>query len=133
MNESKKIETYGKIFKFPKNTKAKNAYDFLENIKISKKKLWYFIIEKEYFTNNNGEIQELQLVKYNNKKGVNCTDFINDLKEYYKKDERLIPLIEQLKVDGKKDFSVIRNIPDVIIDGKKFITIITQDLIKLLK
>jgi hypothetical protein len=131
--DSKKIETYGKIFKFPKNTQAHKAYNFLENIKISKKKLWYFIVEKEYTEDNNGEIQELQLIKYNNKRGVNCVDFINELKKYYSKDERLIPLVEQLKVEGKEDFSIIKNIPDIIVDGKKFITIITQDLIKLLK
>lgn len=134
MSDSKnKVEMFGKVSKFPKNTQASKAYNFLENIKISKKKLWYFIIEKEYVADDDGEQQELQLIKYNNKRGVNCKDFISELKDYYKKDQRLIPLVEQLIVEGQDEFSTIRNIPDVIVDGKKFITIITQDLIKLLK
>jgi hypothetical protein len=132
MSESK-VEMFGKVSKFPKNTEASKAYNFLENIKISKRKLWYFIIEKESIQDENGELQELQLIKYNNKRGVNCIDFINELKEYYKKDSRLIPLVNQLIVEGEEDFSTIKNIPNVIIDNKKFITIITQDLIKLLK
>ena len=29
------VETFGKVAKFPKNTKASKAYNFLENVKIS--------------------------------------------------------------------------------------------------
>ena len=120
----KNISFHGKIAKFPKNTKAKNAYTFLENIKVSKSKLWYILIEKE----NNG----LQVIKYNNKNGVNLNEFLKQLSVYYSSDENMSPYLEKLKIDGEDKFSTIRNIPDVEIDGKKFITILTNDLIKLL-
>jgi hypothetical protein len=130
--ENKNIDLYGKISQFPKNTEASKAYNFLENVKICKKKLWYFIIEKDIVETEDG-LKELQLIKYNNKQGVNCVDFVNALKEYYKKDDELRPIIEKLKISGKSEFSTITNIPDVEINGKKVISIITQDLIKLLK
>lgn len=124
MSEKGDVNFYGKVAKFPKNTKAKNAYNFLENIKISKKQLWYILIEKE----DNG----LQVIKYNNKLGFNLYDFINELKTFYSKDENISPFIEQLSIDGEDKFSVIKNIPDVEIGGKKLITILANDLIKLL-
>ena len=120
----KDVNFYGKVAKFPKNTKAKNAYNFLENIKVSKKQLWYILIEK----NDSG----LQVIKYNNKLGFNLYDFVKELKKFYSKDEVLSPYIEQLKIGGEDKFSVIDNIPDVEINGKKFITILANDLIKLL-
>ena len=126
------INFYGKISKFPRNSTAKNSYLFLEKLNISKKKLWYFIIEKDIFETENG-FEELQLIKYNNKQGVNCKDFVDSLKEYYKKNDKMLKYVENLIVSGDKDFSIITNIPKVNIDDKKFITIITQDLIKLLK
>lgn len=126
---SKDINFYGKVAKFPKNTKAKNAYVYLENIKINKKKLWYFIIEREKIDDQGND---LQLIKYNNKNGVNCEDFVNKLKEHYKKDSKIKDHIDNLIVEGSDSFSIIKNIPDVEIDGKKLIAIITNDLIKLL-
>ena len=127
--DDNKVKLHGKVSMFPKNTSASNAYNFLENIKISKRKLWYFIIEKD----DTSDSDQLQMIKYNNKQGVNCVDFIGELKKYYQKDEKLKPLVDNLVVEGTEDFSVIRNIPQVSINGKKFISIITQDLIKLLK
>jgi len=124
MPENKDVNFYGKIAKFPKNTKAQNAYNFLENIKVSKKQLWYILIEKD----DNG----LQVIKYNNKLGFNLYDFINELKKFYAKDEEISPYIEQLKIDGEDKFSIIRDVPDVEIGGKKLITILANDLIKLL-
>lgn len=124
MNEDKSVNFTGKIAKFPKNTKVKNAFFFLENIKVSKKKLWYILIEKD----NNG----LQIVKYNNKLGYDLNKFVNEMKNYYSKNEKMCAYISELIIDGEDKFSVIRNIPDVEIDGKKLITIITADLIKLL-
>ena len=124
MAEKNDVNFYGKIAKFPKNTKAQNAYNFLENIKVSKKQLWYILIEKD----DNG----LQVIKYNNKLGFNLYDFINELKKYYSQDEDISPYIEQLKIDGESKFSVIKEIPDVEIGGKKLITILANDLIKLL-
>jgi len=121
---NKNVEFVGKLAKFPKNTKAKNAYNFLENIKVSKSKLWYILIEKD----NNG----LQVIKYNNKLGFNLYDFVNELKKYYSADENISPYIENLVIIGEDKFSTIKDIPDVEINGKKLITILTNDLIKLL-
>jgi len=122
--ENKDVNFYGKIVKFPKNTKAKNAYTFLENIKVSKSKLWYILIEKD----NDG----LQVIKYNNKMGFNLYDFVNELKTFYSSDENISPYIENLTIIGEDKFSIIKDIPDIEINGKKFISILTNDLIKLL-
>ncbi|MFW6242972.1 MAG: hypothetical protein ACOC2W_02340 [bacterium] len=120
----KNVNFIGKVARFPKNTKASNAYNFLENIKVSKKKLWYILIEKE----KNG----LQVIKYNNKMGFNLKDFINELKTHYMKDEEMKTQIENLIIEGEDKFSTIKNIPDIEINGKKLISILTNDLIKLL-
>ena len=130
-NEEDKVKLIGKIAKFPKNTKAKNAFSFLENIRIPKKKLWYFIIEKEVIEDEKS-FEELQIIKYNNKNGVDCKSFVESLTEHYKQDEEMYEYINNLIIDGSENFSVIRNIPNVDIDGKKLISIITEDLIKLL-
>lgn len=124
MAKEKDVNFIGKVAKFPKNTKAKSAYTFLENIKVSKKKLWYILIEKD----QNG----LQIIKYNNKLGINLTDFVSELKKYYMKDEALCEHIQSLTIEGEDKFSVIKNIPDVEVNGKKLITILTNDLLKLL-
>ena len=126
------VNFYGKVAKFPKNTKAKNAFNFLENIKISKQKLWYYIIEKDNITTEGLPDIELQMIKYNNKKGVNCSKFLQDLKIYYSKDERMTSIIEKLIIDGDQNYSIIRNIPDIEINGVKVISIITKDIIKVL-
>jgi len=125
MNDNKEnVNFIGKVAKFPKNTKAKNAYLFLENIKVSKKKLWYIIIEKDQ--------SGLQVIKYNNKLGINLNDFVNELKNFYMKDEIISEHIKSLKIEGEDKFSVIKDIPDIEINGKKLITILMNDLIKLL-
>ena len=125
MIEENKINLYGKIVQFPKNVKAKKAYTFLENIKISKSKLWYFVIEKDD--------NELQCIKYNNKCGVNLKKFVEDLKNYYTHDDKMTQYVNDLIVEGSDKFSIIKNIQNVEIDGKKLIVILTEDLIKLLK
>jgi hypothetical protein len=130
-NENDDIKFFGKVATFPKNTKAKKAFNFLENVKISKRKLWYFIIEKDIITENVTN-SCIQMIKYNNKKGVDCSKFIKELKNYYAKDEKLLEYINNLIIDGNDKFSVIRNIPDVEINGEKLISKITKDLIKLL-
>lgn len=124
MNEKDNVNFYGKVAKFPKNTKASKAYNFLENIKVSKKKLWYILIEKE----DNG----LQVIKYNNKLGFNLNDFVNELKVFYMKDENMSQYIDKLEITGEDKFSMIRNIPDVDVNGKKLISVLANDLIKLL-
>ena len=122
------VETFGKVAKFPKNTKASKAYNFLENVKVSKKSIWYIIVEKQ----NN----ELQMVKYNVKEGVDLTKFVNELKTYYTKkygkDAKFIEAISKISVDGNDKYSMVKNIPLVEVEGKKMITKITEDLIRLL-
>ena len=122
---NEKVNFYGKVAKMPKNVKAKNAYNFLENIKVSKKKLWYILIEKDE--------NELQCIKYNNKMGVNLKEFVEQVKEYHKKDKELFEYISQLTIEGNDKFSIVRNIPDIEVKpGKKMITFLTEELIQLL-
>jgi hypothetical protein len=126
-NESK-VETIGKVAKFPKNVKAANAYNFLENVKVSKKSIWYIMVEKQD--------NELQMVKYNYKEGVDLAKFVNELKTYYmskySNNDSLCELIQTITVDGNDKYSMIKNIPLVKVDGRKMISVITEDLIKLL-
>lgn len=123
-DKNKNVNFIGKVAKFPSNTKASKAYNYLENIKVSKKKLWYILIEKD----DNG----LQVIKYNNKMGFNLKEFVNELKKHYMKDDEMKTQIENLIIDGEEKFSIIKNIPDVEINGKKLINVLTNDLIKLL-
>jgi len=122
------VTTHGKVAKFPKNVKASKAYNFLENVKVSKKSIWYIMVEKQE--------DELQMVKYNNKEGVDLNKFVTELKGYYmkkySKDAKVCALIESIKVDGNDKYSMVKNIPLVTIEGRKMISIITEDLIKLL-
>ena len=122
------VETFGKVAKFPKNTKASKAYNFLENVKVSKKSIWYIMVEKQD--------NELQMVKYNVKEGVDLSKFVNELKGYYTKkygkDAKFVEMIKKIKVDGNDKYSMVQNIPLVEVEGKKMITRITEDLIKLL-
>jgi hypothetical protein len=122
-----KVDFTGKVAKFPKNTKASKAYNFLENVKVSKKSIWYIMVEKD-----NG----LQMVKYNYKEGVDINKFVNELKSYYisknKENKSICEAISKMSVDGNDKYSMIRNIPLVEVDGRKMISVITQDLIKLL-
>jgi hypothetical protein len=126
-NESK-VDFTGKVAKFPKNVKASKAYNFLENVKVSKKSIWYLMVEKQD--------NELQMVKYNVKEGVDLTKFVSDLKSYYIKrysnENKVKSLIESIYVDGNDKYSMIKNIPPINVDGKKMITKITEDLIRLL-
>lgn len=121
--EDKKIQLVGKVAK-TSNIKAKKVYNFLENIKVSKQKLWYILIEKDE--------NELQCIKYNNKMGVNLTLFVEQLRDYYSKDDEIREYINNLKIEGNDKFSIIKNIPDIEIKGKKMITFLTENLIQLL-
>jgi hypothetical protein len=120
------VEHFGKLAKF-KNTKASKAYNFLESVKISKKSIWYIMVEKD---------NELQMIKYNYKEGVDLNKFVNELKKYYidkNKDNKLVcEAINNIYIDGNDKFSSIRNIPNIEMNNKKVITKITEDLIKLL-
>jgi len=127
-NESKNVKTFGKVAKFPKNVKASKAYNFLENVKVPKKSIWYIMVEKQD--------NELQMVKYNYKEGVDLGKFVNELKTYYinkyKSEPKLQKLVESIYVDGNDKYSMVKNIPLVTVEGRKLITIITEDLIRLL-
>jgi hypothetical protein len=125
--KNEKVNTFGKVAKFPKNVKASKAFNFLESVKISKKSIWYIMVEKD---------QDLQLVKYNVKEGVDLNKFVNDLKSYYinkyKDNKVLCESISNIEPDGNDKYSIIRKIPNITVDGKKMISVITEDLIKLL-
>jgi hypothetical protein len=124
---NEKVETIGKVARFPKNVKASKAYNFLESVKISKKSIWYIMVEKD---------QELQVLKYNYKEGVDLNKFVNELKAYYldknKNNKIISEAISKISVDGNEKYSMIRGIPTIEVDGKKVITKITEDLIRLL-
>jgi len=126
-NESQ-VDFTGKVAKFPRNVKASKAYNFLENVKVSKKSIWYIMVEKQD--------SELQMVKYNVKEGVDLTKFVGDLKSYYinkyNSEDKVKKLIESIYVDGNDKYSMIKNIPTIELDGRKLITKITEDLIRLL-
>jgi hypothetical protein len=106
-----KVDFAGKVAMFPKNTKASKAYNFLENVKVSKKSIWYIMVEKQD--------NELQMVKYNVKEGVDLSKFVNELKGYYTK-------------KYGKDAKFVEMINNIKVDGNEMITRITEDLIKLL-
>jgi len=125
MSENKNVDLFGKVAKFPKNVKASHAYNFLENIKISKKKIWYIMVEKQD--------NELQMIKYNNRQGFDLRKFVEGLKDYYSTNESMKVYISKLEIDGNDKFSTIKNIPDVEVNGRKLISILMSDLIKLLK
>jgi hypothetical protein len=118
------IKFFGKIARLPRKSKPESAVNFLERIKISKQRLWYLIVEKQD--------DELQMIKYNNRCNINITLFIENLKDYYSTNKDLCDYISKLSIEGSDRFTSIKNIPDVEFDGKKLITIITEDLIKLL-
>lgn len=122
------VNFYGKVAKLPKNTKASKGYNFLENVKVSKSSIWYIMVEKQD--------DQLQMVKYNYKKGVDLAKFVTDLKEFYKSkfsgNPKVVRLIESIEIDGNDKYSWVKNIPLVEIEGKKMISKITEDLIRLL-
>ncbi len=129
VNEESKVKMIGKVAKFPKKVKASKAYNFLENVKISKNSIWYIMVEKQD--------NELQMVKYNYKKGVDLVKFVNELKGFYitkygKMNKDLPKILEKIEVDGTDKYSTIKNIPLIEMGGRKLISIITEDLIKLL-
>jgi hypothetical protein len=122
------VKFYGKVAKLPKGVKASKGYNFLENVKVSKSSIWYIMVEKQD--------NELQMVKYNYKKGVDLAKFVGDLKTYYisqyAKNPKMVKLIEAIEIDGNDKYSWVKNIPLVEVDGRKMISRITEDLIKLL-
>ena len=75
---------------------------------------------------------ELQVIKYNNKQGYNLKLFLEQLKTYYSNNSNMLNYISALEIVGEDSFSIIKNIPDVYIGEQKLITILLNDLIKLL-
>ena len=127
-NENANVEFFGKVAKIPRGIKASKGYNFLENVKISKSSIWYLLVEKQD--------DELQMVKYNYKKGVDLSKFVTDLKNYYISKNIMNPkvckLFENISIDGNDKYSWIKNIPSIEFEGKKMVSRITEDLIKLL-
>lgn len=128
-NTNETVKTYGKVAKFPKDVKASKAYNFLENVKVSKKNIWYIMVEKQD--------DQLQMVKYNYDEGVDLVKFTNELKSYYKfkyrNNSKICEMIENIQIDGNDKYSWVKNIPNIKVeDDKKMITKITEDLIQLL-
>ena len=132
-NLDEKVEFIGKVAKLPKGTKASKGLNFMENVKIPKSSIWYIMVEKQQPVNGKGE---LQMLKYNLTKGVDLSKFTNELKTYYTtkfaKNDKLVKLIESISIDGNGQYSWIKNIPLIEIEGRKLISIMTEDLIKLL-
>jgi hypothetical protein len=126
--DESQVQFFGKLARLPKNTKASKGFNFLENVKISKSSIWYIMVEKQD--------NELQMIKYNHKKGVDLSKFVTDLKEYYaskyRTNARVLEMIKNIYIDGNDKYSRICNIPLVEVDGKKMISKMTEDLIKLL-
>ena len=114
--------------KFPNGVKASKAFNFLENVKISKKSIWYIMVESQ--------ADELQMVKYNHKEGVDLNQFVNELKSYYitkhRGNKAICEAVAKIGVDGNDKYSKVTNISKIKIDDKLLITKITEDLIKLL-
>jgi len=119
-----------KISGFKKFTEMKGESKELKEVTPSaQNSIWYILVEKQD--------NELQMVKYNNKKGFDMAKFVLELKTFYltlyKDNVEMSKLIESIEVAGAEEFSSIRNIPNVEIEpGKKLISKITEDLIKLL-
>ena len=129
MEDNNNIEFTGRIAKFPKNTKAVQALQFLEKIKVNPNKLWYILVESQD--------TELKMVKYNRSKGVNLINYTNELKSHYitkyLNEPNIVLAINKIIVEGENDFSIIKNIPILILEnGQTLISKITTDLIKLL-
>jgi hypothetical protein len=116
------------VARFPNGVKASKALNFLENVKISKKSIWYIVVEQQS--------DELQLVKYNYNEGVDLSKFVNELKSYYITKNRgnraICEAVSKIGIDGNDKYSKITNISKIKIDGKLLITKVTEDLIKLL-
>jgi len=127
--ENNNVELRGKIAKFPKNTKAVKALQFLEHVKINPNKLWYIVIEDQD--------NQLKMVKYNRSKGVNLLEYTAELKTVYyhkyKDSADIIEALDKIVVEGEDDFSIIKNIPMIILEnGQTLISKISSDLINLL-
>lgn len=122
------VKTYGKVARFPNGVKASKAFNFLENVKISKKSIWYIMVESQS--------DELQMVKYNYNEGVDLSKFVNELKSYYitknRGNKAICEAVSKIGIDGNDKYSKITNISKIKVDGKLLITKVTEDLIKLL-
>jgi len=133
-NMSENVEFYGKLAKFPKGVEAEKAYNWMNNLKdpkLSKKDIWYLMVEKQE--------DELQMIRYQQKQGVNLGKFVMDLKNFYvdkySGNNEIVENINNIQLGGDENgyVSSIKNIPNIKTpDGKPLVTQITEDLVKLL-
>tara|TARA_R110000772_G_scaffold1210_2_gene4268 strand:- start:4425 stop:5132 length:708 start_codon:yes stop_codon:yes gene_type:complete len=133
-SENFNVEVYGKLAKFPEGVKASKAFNWVYNLKdpkLSKKEIWYLMIEKQD--------NELQMIKYQQKQGVNLTKFVVDLKNYYLEKygdtPAIVEKINKIKLGGDQEgnISAITHIPNIIVEGnKKLIHKLMEDLVQLL-
>lgn len=112
------IEFINKVAVFKKTMKAKDALLTLENGKIDKNKLWYFIMDRNEDT--------IQIVKYNVDEGFNLVKFTNEVFGFYKKNESN-SYLKNIQISGAKEFVVISGI-----SNKENKEKIKKDFIKLL-
>lgn len=127
-NKVNKPKAFGKVVKLPK---GEDAVSFMENIKISRNKYWYLLVEKQD--------NELHMIKYNEASDIELTTFVAELKKFYidsfnsEGKEELKSLVEKMEVVGNDKFSIIKNIPSIKFGDKTLVNKISSDLIKLLK
>lgn len=133
-NMSENVEFYGKLAKFPEGVEAGKAFNWMNNLKdpkLAKKDIWYLMVEKQS--------DELQMIRYQQKEGVNLGKFVVDLKNFYidkySDNERMVENIKKIKLGGDKKgyVSSIKNIPNIKTENNiPLVTKITEDLVKLL-
>jgi hypothetical protein len=127
--DTNQINFYGKVAKFPKGVYAHQAYAFLENIKVSKGKLWYILVQKQD--------DKLQCVKYNRYAELDLHSIVEALKEHYMSPavgltEEQLEAVGAIVLEGEDKFVTVRNIPKIEIGGKMLVAKITEDIIRLL-
>jgi len=115
----------GKTVKFPDNNKPSISYKILESNNVSKDKLHYIISKQP----NNS----LAIIKYNETADKNLIKFVNQLLEYYKRNDSLKSLMSKIILEGGNEWVVLKNIPDEQLENISLIDTIVHDLTKLLK
>lgn len=117
------VNFLGRIAKMD-NIPPSKIIKLLESNSISRNKLHFIVTES---------LNSLVIVKYNTNNDIKLNEFVNIFIGYYMKNEKLKSLFANIDVSGSEQFSIINNIPDVMIGEKKLISVLNDDLTKLLK